>query len=180
MPETLPGRFQASNFRLMRTSQAPGDDFCLFLPTLGEESQDKASDFIVTTKWMGYYSGWIHFPYLLRFGRERLGSESPARAGNGAIRSRTINLVAHNFSHTTCGAINPNYWSQESCFAFLIYRLCPCPAFNIFVFVTTRFLLIIQPVWFPSWDINGSSLPSSGLEDNTHAILCYEARIILI
>ena len=41
----------------------------------------------------------------------------------------------------------------------LFYLLtCPWPALNLFVFVVPRFLLKIQPVLFPSWGTDGSSV----------------------
>lgn len=131
---------------------------------------------------MGCSPECIHFPYLLRLGCEHLGSATTAHARHGVIRSRTTKYIAHNFSHTTCKAINLNFWSHTraaaSPFLFAdlpldsIQCICFCH-YKGFVYNPARSTSFLGYRWLISASLNiGGQLPRH--------IVRYKAHIILI
>lgn len=136
------------------------------------------SDFIVTTsEWAAIQSASISLicQGLAASSWDQSPQHMPGMVWLGAQLWSTLHttLIPHaKQSILTSGAI-----PGRLCLPFYLW-ICPWTASNVFVFVLIRVLVIIQPILPPSWDIIGSSLPSSILVDNIHAIL-YAIKLML-
>lgn len=145
----------------------------LSLPSLtqGRSLRQDESDSVVTgNDWAAIQSASISL--ICRGLAARFWDQSPRHMPGmvwlGAQLGSTLHtaLIPHaKQSILTSGAI-----PGRPCLPFYLW-ICPWTASSVFVFVLRRVLVIIQPIWPPSWDITGSSLPSSILVHNTHAIL---------